>query len=58
MIWLPFAGESDGKQATDVKEAAISTEVTGGEGQLTVEEEKKDGEEQEPAVAPAESSSS
>lgn len=41
-----------------MKEAAIRTEEKGGEDKLTVEEEKKDGEEQEPAVAPVESSSS
>ena len=41
-----------------MKEAAISTEEKGAEDKLTVEEEKKAGEEQEPAVAPVESSSS
>jgi hypothetical protein len=49
----PFAGKSDGKEAVDLSDA-VNTEVKGTE-ELSVEEKREDDEE-EPAVAPIESS--
>jgi hypothetical protein len=48
----PFAGKSDGKEAVDLSDA-VNTEVKGTE--LSVEEKREDDDE-EPAVAPIESS--